>query len=261
MDKSKRILIVETDGKFIQELLALFAHEDYDMEISRNFTDAVERIKNVKFDCAIINVNLAEIKGYDAVPIIKTINPGTCIIITTEENTRELEAEVRKKDIFYYYIKSFALDELKLAVRSVFEKLGKVKEEKKMDKPAKILIVDDDSDFVAGIRPILESNGHGIASACNKTEAMEKIEKFKPDLILLDIMMERLSDGFDICYKLKHDEKMRKIPVLAISAINEKFNFKFSPETDEEYFGADDFMEKPVKAADLLERVEKLLKE
>jgi len=89
---------------------------------------------------------------------------------------------------------------------------------------------------------------------------MEKIERLQPDLILLDIMMERLTDGFDICYKLKHDPEMKNIPVLAISAITEKTGFKFSPTTDGEYFEADDYMEKPVKPSEFLVRVEKLLK-
>ncbi|GAJ00578.1 unnamed protein product, partial [marine sediment metagenome] len=83
----------------------------------------------------------------------------------------------------------------------------------------------------------------------------------RPDLILLDIMMERLTDGFDLCYKLKHDPELRKIPVLAVSAINKEVGFKFSPNIDGEYFEADDFVEKPVKPEHLLQRVEKLLKE
>jgi len=90
---------------------------------------------------------------------------------------------------------------------------------------------------------------------------MDKIEGIKPDLILLDIMMEKIYDGFDICYKLKHDPELKKIPVLAVSAITESTGFKFSPETDGEYFEADDYIQKPVKADNLLKRVEKLLKE
>jgi CheY-like chemotaxis protein len=69
-----------------------------------------------------------------------------------------------------------------------------------------------------------------------------------------------LTDGFDICYKLKHDPEMKKIPVLVVSAITEKTGFRFSPTADGEYFEADGYMEKPVKPSDLLEQVEKLLK-
>ncbi len=260
MDKSKKVLIVQPDNKAALKLYFLFADEDYDIEISRRFSEAAEIVKNVKFDCVIMDVNLPDMKGYEAVPIMKTIDPKIQIIMTADQNTRELETKVRKQDVFYYYIKSFDYRELKLAVRGVFEKLGKVKEGKKMARKEHILIVDDDANFVKAIRTILVSKGYGVESACNKTEAMEKIEGKRPDLILLDIMMEKLHDGFDICYKLKHDPEMKKIPVLAVSAITEKTGFQFSPRTDGEYFEADDYIEKPVKSVDLLKRIEKLLK-
>ena len=259
--KSKKILIVEPDNKDAWELFSLFSDEDYDLELSRSFAEAVKEVNNVKFDCVIMDVNLPDIKGYEAVPIIKTIDSKIQIIITADRNTKELEAKVRKQDVFYYYIKSFDRRELKLAVRGVFEQLGKIKEGRKMDKPTNILIVDDDANFVKAIRTILESKDYVVESACNKWEAMDKIEGIRPDLILLDIMMEKIYDGFDICYKLKHDPEMKKIPVLAVSAITERTGFKFSPETDGEYFEADDYIEKPVKADNLLKRVEKLLKE
>jgi two-component system alkaline phosphatase synthesis response regulator PhoP len=135
-----------------------------------------------------------------------------------------------------------------------------VKKVKEMGKSQKILVVDDDPSFTTALTPVLESRGYQVEAAYNKEEAMEKIEKSKPDLILLDIMMERLADGFDICYQLKHDPKLSEIPVLAVSAINKEIGFRFSPGTDGEYFQADDFLEKPVEPENLLERVEKLLK-
>lgn len=129
-----------------------------------------------------------------------------------------------------------------------------------MEKIAKILIIDDDPNFVEATKAILENKSYEVVAAYNKNEGMEKINSERPDLILLDIMMEKLDDGFNICYKLKHDPELKKIQVLAISAITEKTGLKFSSETNGEYFEADDYVEKPVKADDLLERVENLLK-
>ncbi|OGL42914.1 MAG: hypothetical protein A2W05_03450 [Candidatus Schekmanbacteria bacterium RBG_16_38_10] len=129
-----------------------------------------------------------------------------------------------------------------------------------MDKMAKILIIDDDPDFVEAAKAILESKSYTVVAAYDKNEGMEKINSEKPDLILLDIMMKKLDDGFTLCYKLKHDPELKEIPVLAISAITKETGLKFSSETDGEYFEADDYIEKPIKADDLLERIEKLLK-
>jgi len=256
----RKILIVDPDSDAVQELSALFVGEGYDVEVCEGITKAAERIRDVKFDCIIMDVDLPKMKGYEAVPVLKAIDPKVQIIMTAAENTMELEVKVRKQDIFYYYIKSFDQEELKEAVRDVLKKLGKVKEVKKMNEQAKILLVDDDPCFVKATTPILESKGYEVEAAYDSEEAMEKIERLKPDLILLDIMMERLTAGFDLCYKLKHDPEMKKIPVLAVSAITEKTGFKFSPAKDGEYFEADDYVEKPVKATDLLERIEKLLK-
>ena len=128
-----------------------------------------------------------------------------------------------------------------------------------MNEPREILIIDDDPSFITAMKPVLESRGYQIAAAYNKQEAMEKIEKSRPDLILLDIMMERLTDGFEICCRLKQDPELKKIPVLAASAINKEVGLKFSPKTDGEYFPADGFLEKPVKPETLLEQVEELL--
>jgi CheY-like chemotaxis protein len=110
------------------------------------------------------------------------------------------------------------------------------------------------------MKPMLHSKGYSVDAAHNKKESMQKLEKSTPDLILLDIMMEKLTDGFDICYKLKHDPETKKIPVLAVSSIMEETGFKFSPFTDGEYFEADDFLQKPVEPAILLGRVERLLR-
>jgi CheY-like chemotaxis protein len=257
----RKILVVDSDTEAARELSSLFIKEGCDVEICTGITKAAERVKNVQFDCVIMDVNLPEMTGYEAVSILKAIDPKVQIIMTSAENTAELEAKVRKQNIFYYHIKSFDRKELIEAVRDAFKKIGKVKETRKMSTPPNILVVDDDPGFVVVIKPVLESKGYKVDAAYNRQVAMEKLKSFKPDLIVLDIMMERLTDGFDICYKLKHDPEMKSIPVLAVSAITEKTGFRFSPATDGEYFEADDYLTKPIKPGELLERVEKLLKE
>jgi len=257
---SKRILIVDPDSEAARELAFLFSEEGYDVETSDSISAMAERIRDARFDCVIMDVDLPEMPGHKAVSIVKTIDPKIQVIMTAAKNTVDLEAEVRRQDIFYYYIKSFDREELMAAVRDVFKKVGKIREARRMNEPPNILVIDDDVNFVAVMRPMLQSKGYNVDAAHNKAEAMRKLEGFTPDLILLDIMMEKLTDGFDICYKLKHDPQTRKIPVLAISNITAETGFKFSPATDGEYFEADDYLQKPVEPATLLGRVEKLLR-
>ena len=128
-----------------------------------------------------------------------------------------------------------------------------------MAEKKRILIVDDDPDFVVAIQKILTSAHYDVDIADNVGEGMKAIQKQKPDLILLDVMMERYDDGFNMCYELKHDDRYRDIPVIIITAVTEVTGLKFSPDTDGEYLEADDYLQKPISAEMLLNRVERLL--
>ncbi len=257
--KSRKILIIDPDREIQKELLSLFSSEGYQVEISEGVTDGLQKLKDIKFDCLIMDVELPEMKGYQAFPLMRTVDPKIDVIMTAARNTPELEARVREQDIFYYYIKSFGREELWLAVRAIFKKLGKIKEVRRMNGQAKILIVDDDPAFVEATTAILKSDSYKVEAAYDKEKAMEKIKREKPDLILLDVMMQRLDDGFTMCYKLKHDPELKPIPVLMITGVTKKTGLKFSPQTDGEYLEADDYVDKPIKAAELLKRVKKLL--
>ena len=123
---NKRILITDSDIAAVYELFALFVREGYEVETSQCVREAAQRIKDVKFGCIILDVDMPKMKGYDAVSILKAIDPEIQIIMTSKNNNMDLEVEVRKQDIFYYYIKSFDREELIEAVRDVFQKQKKV---------------------------------------------------------------------------------------------------------------------------------------
>jgi DNA-binding response OmpR family regulator len=134
-----------------------------------------------------------------------------------------------------------------------------------MPKPSpKILVIDDDPDFRDAVTPILKSALYDVVTATNPEEGKKKILDEKPDLILLDIMMDSLFDGFSLCHAIKTSseyEAVRNTPVIFVSAVKElagsRFEFKAE---DQGMVGPDDYIDKPVKPADLLARIEKLLK-
>ena len=126
--ESKRILVVDPDDETAPQLASVFVEEGYDVEVSASISAMAERIRAARFDCVIMDVDLPEMAGYKAVSIVKTIDPSVQVIMTAAENSAELEAEVRKQDIFYYYIKSFDREELIEAVRDVFKKIEKLSE-------------------------------------------------------------------------------------------------------------------------------------
>jgi len=133
-----------------------------------------------------------------------------------------------------------------------------------MSQSAKILVVDDDPDFRAAVTPILKSALYDVVMAGNAKEAKDKIFAEKPDLILLDIMMDSLFDGFSLCNSIKTSKEFSEFkdtPIIFVSAVKEIAGTRFQFKGDEEgMVGPDDYIDKPVKPDDLLARIGKLLK-
>ena len=130
----RRILIVEADPHVAREMFGLFhfdseryEQERYEPEIAGSVAEAIEMARNVKFDCIIMDAVLPDMDVCDVIPLMKTINNAPPIIITTVNNDLHLEANVRMQDVYYYHVRIPGTNELELAVRSIFEKLQKVR--------------------------------------------------------------------------------------------------------------------------------------
>ena len=124
--------------------------------------------------------------------------------------------------------------------------------------PKKILIVDDDPDLVEAVTMILESKKYDVAAAYGGLEGLEKAKTEKPDLIVLDVMMPD-KDGYAVCKEMKADPQLKKIPILLLTAVVSKiptthYTQQMGMETE-----ADDYMDKPVEPAELVNRIEGLL--
>lgn len=134
----------------------------------------------------------------------------------------------------------------------------------KVKSKTKILVVDDDPDFREAITMILQTADYNVVTADNPKECEGKIFAEKPDLILLDIMMDSLFDGFSLCNSIKTAKEFNgfhKTPVIFVSAAKDKIGSRFTFKPQEQgLVGPDDYIDKPVKREDLLARIEKLLK-
>ncbi len=124
---------------------------------------------------------------------------------------------------------------------------------------AKILLVDDDSDFVDVTRMVLEKNGHQVIAASSGEKGWEKAQSEGWDLLLLDVMMETPDEGFQLAYKIRKDEKLKDKPIILLTAVGKVTGFKFDKEKDEEFLPVEEYIEKPVMPEVLLEKVNKAL--
>jgi two-component system alkaline phosphatase synthesis response regulator PhoP len=130
-----------------------------------------------------------------------------------------------------------------------------------MSEPKRLLIIDDDPDFVAGIKAILVKAKYEVDVAYNPKDGFQALKSKAYDLLLLDVMMGRGAEGIMIARKLGKDPVLRNLPVLIITGIREQMAFLFPGQAVHPHFvPVDELVEKPVAPKLLLEKVQALLK-
>ncbi len=120
---------------------------------------------------------------------------------------------------------------------------------------SKILIVDDDPDLIEACRPFLEKEGHEVASASNAEEGRRAIDREKPDLVILDVMMEQGDDGIVMAQELRRTGFTT--PILMLTGISRVMVREF--DRDKEMIPVDAFLEKPIAPKTLIAKVRELL--
>lgn len=122
----------------------------------------------------------------------------------------------------------------------------------------KILIVDDDLDFCEATKLVLESKAYKVTLAYDGKEGLQKVRSERPDLVILDVMMPEMN-GYDVCVVMKANPELSRIPVILLTAVDQKmFRTSFTKEMGL-MTEADDYIAKPVEPAELVERIEALL--
>ena len=127
--------------------------------------------------------------------------------------------------------------------------------------PAHILLVDDDEDFLFQHRIQLENAGFRVTTASSRAEAEALVDEAKPDLAILDLMMEQHDDGFVLSHHLK---RLRPgLPVILVTAVTAETGLSFSPTSGAEraWVGADALLAKPIRFEQLKREVERLLRD
>jgi CheY-like chemotaxis protein len=129
----------------------------------------------------------------------------------------------------------------------------------------KILLIDDDPDLRLALRLPLESEGYAVSEAACTADALTAVKEIQPDLIVLDVMMDSTTAGFQLALDLHSPDpkseykQFRNIPIIMLTAIHTTTPLRFAP--DEDYLPVQTFIEKPVEPEALLAKVRELLGE
>lgn len=128
-----------------------------------------------------------------------------------------------------------------------------------MTDKVKILLVDDDKDFVEATRIVLESKPYEVITAYDGNEGLKKAKNEKPDLIILDVIMP-IKDGFNAAEELKKDPELNAIPVIMLTSFADRVGETTLSVSQGLTLDTEDYIDKPVSPQELLKRVEKLLR-
>lgn len=128
-----------------------------------------------------------------------------------------------------------------------------------MSEKTKVLLVDNDVDFIDLNKAVLENSGFEVVVAYSGAEGLDKVRFEQPDLIVLDLMMEKHDTGFGFAKSIKADPTTKHIPILMLTSVGTETGMDFCQELDGYWMKTDDYANKPLLPEELVKRINELL--
>lgn len=256
----RKILLVDDDPDFVDATTRVLKKGGYDVVVAKDGEEGLKKSKEVKPDLIILDIVMPAREGYSVCRELKEdLESSRIPILILSAISKEPKGEsYASKIASYHRADDFA--EKPLSAKELLDRIERLLvkgvspvegEEKK-----KVLIVDDDPDFAEATRQILAANDYEVLVAVNGEEGIKIAKAFLPDVIVLDVILPD-KDGYTVCYELKKDGRTKPIPIIMLTAIGKDFA---KPEYGESIaidHLADDYAEKPIKAEQLLRKIEK----
>jgi CheY-like chemotaxis protein len=216
---------------------------------------------------AVIVVDIAE-EAADALAVIRgcTHAPGGGPVIAVATNpSLELTREIRLCGAFYIALKPVGLDEMRSATHSAFASLDRRRATTEARRASRrILIVDDDEDFVRSTGALLRGQGYTVMSERNGRDGLTRAVAEHPDLIVVDVMMEHDSSGYELNESVKflpEYEDIRNVPILMVSSIDTDPATRFGRSEEVALVTPNAYLTKPIDIPKFLTEVSSLLGE
>ena len=121
----------------------------------------------------------------------------------------------------------------------------------------RILIVDDDVEYVESNKELLEASGYEVQTAHNGKDGLAHAKKHKPDLMILDVMMATNTEGFEVARKIPHSPELKGMHILLVTGVRRELALPFKVHPDETWLPVDKVFEKPIDPQTLLDEIKK----
>jgi len=255
------ILFVDDDPDYAEASKTMLEHAGYDVILAYSGEKGLASAKKERPDLIVLDVMLPDINGfsvcrelkqdpnYASIPIILLTAIGA-----TPESYAESIAKEHKADC--YLSKSEDSKKLLETVNDLLTQTRPVPREDRA-KP-KILLIDDDQDFLEATKQILIANRYEVITARDGDEGIARARHENPDLILLDVIMSG-KDGYTVCHELRSIAQTRPIPIIMLTAVGQQFSApEYAVDIAIDHL-ADDYIDKPVDTQTLIKKIEKHL--
>ncbi|MEO5596488.1 MAG: HAMP domain-containing protein [Lysobacteraceae bacterium] len=262
LPRVKRLLVVEDDEAERMSIEELIRHEDVHIETVATGTAALEALLHGAFDCAVLDLRLPDMSGFELLERIQsepTLSNVPIVVFTGKDLTSDEDARLKKvaKSVIIKGVESpeRLLDETSLFLHRVIADLPPTKRRMveslhasdKALTDKKVLVVDDDVRNIFALSSVLERHGMRVATAGNGQEAVQRIEQDEDiALVLMDIMMPGM-DGYETMRAIRLRPESRSLPMIALTAKAMKGDREKCLEA-----GASDYIAKPVHTDQLL---------
>jgi len=238
------VLVVDDDPAFLAHIAIAGREHLIRVLPAKNLAEAIETTKKYRIDCAIVDIYLE--RGEDAFEIARILRTANTeiqlpISFISGNTSLPLRIAVAHAGGSQFLQKPISGQELATAVRHLIARNEQLK--------PRVLIVDDDEAFLANMKRLLESEHLSLRSLSDPRAALDEIERFRPDIVLLDVVMPEVN-GFDVCRVLRASERWKDLPVLFLTVhSNDSVRLKCFEA------GGDDYIIKPVLREELLARI------
>jgi DNA-binding response OmpR family regulator len=257
--KNPRILIVDDDLDFSDAIRTALENHKFQVLSAADGEEGLQKAREEKPNLIILDVMLPKQDGYSVCHQLKEDKDTSHIpvlMLTSLGKQREgksgpeILAKGHRAD--GYLEKPVEPD---ILVKTAKELLKKAEEAPEIQK-TRVLLVDDDPDFIAAVKTLLEENDYEVKIAYTGEDGLLLARKENPDIVLLDVMLPE-KDGFAVCKELKEDDRTRNIPIIILTSVGKKMTEPDYAKAMAITHQADDYIEKPVDTSELLKRIRK----
>jgi len=258
--EKKKILLVDDDADFRNAVAAGLKAQNFEVVTAADGEEGVNAALKESPDLVVLDVMMPRKDGYSACAELKENDSTRAIpvlILTSlgdqKSGLTAPAAVASGHGADAYLEKPVDPDTLAAKARELIE----ASEAENKD-ASHVLIIDDDTDFTQALKVVLAQAGYRISSAATGEEGLLAVRAQQPDLVILDVMLPGM-DGFKVCRELKSDEKTKGIPVIILTAMADKMAEADYGKAIAVTHQADEYMEKPVEASELLKKVKKFI--